>query len=282
MVADTVASVLALVAILIGNRPADRGHPYGHGKIEFFSAAFEGGLISLASLMILYEAFHALLHGVQIQNLSRGLWINGAAGLCNGLLGWVLIRAGKRWGSHALLADGQHILADFYVTIGLALGLAAVAVTGLTWLDPLLAIGIGVLLIRTGFRLVRDSSDALLDSEDPTMIGRIVDTLQDRPRDIITVHELRAMRSGRYVHVDMHVVVPEFYEVGKAHDLVENFGNATIRAAGLEGECHTHVDPCRQLYCAGCAVEPCGLRQAPFAEGIRITPATATEMPLDN
>jgi cation diffusion facilitator family transporter len=272
-----------LIAVIMASRPADRGHPYGHGKIEFFSAAFEGGLVSLASALILYEAALTLWRGPQLHNLDRGIWLNFAAGSLNGILGLLLLRAGKNLNSHALRADGRHLLSDFQVTLGLAAGLFAVHLTGLKWIDPLLAMGIGLLLTRTGWKLVRESFDALLDSEDPQLIGNLVEVINRvRPADIITVHELRAMRAGRYVHVDMHVVVPEFYEVGNGHDLVEEFGKRVIEAAALEGECHTHTDPCRQLYCERCRVEPCPIRRVGFLEKMELTPGLATSITDEN
>jgi cation diffusion facilitator family transporter len=176
-VVNVVAAVFALGAVLFAERPPDREHPYGHGKIEHFSAAFEGGLISLAAALILWEAVDALIHGPQIRNLGMGLLLNAGAGALNGLLGLFLVRMGRRHGSRAIEADGHHVLSDFWTTLGLALGLLVVRFTGLHWVDPVLAIGVSALLAGTGFRLVRTSSQALLDQEDPALLARLVDVL---------------------------------------------------------------------------------------------------------
>ena len=260
-VVNVVAAVFALGAIIFAGKPADRNHPYGHGKIEHFSAAFEGGMISLAAVLIFYEAIRSLVEPVPLQNLSLGLGINFAAGVLNGILGLFLIYQGKRQHSTALSADGHHVLSDFYVTLGLGAGLLLVKVTGLHWLDFVLAVGVGLILAFTGFKLVRSSSAALLDEEDPHLVANLVEVINRiRPVDVLTIHEMRTLRSGRYTHVDIHVVIPEFYSINQGHELAERFNAAVVKEAAIEGELHTHVDPCLRQYCAQCAVEPCPIR----------------------
>ena len=263
-VVNVVAAVFALGAVVFAGKPADKEHPYGHGKIEHFSAAFEGGLIALAAAFILFEALEGLIHGVVLKDLGRGLAVNLLAGALNGLLGWFLLTRGRRMRSKALEADGHHILSDFWTTVGIASGLVAVKLTGLRWLDPVMAMVVGLLLARTGFRLVKESSQALLDMEDPQVLGRVLGAMNRvRSWDILAVHEMRTFRSGRYTHVDVHIVVPEFYPVRQAHDLCEGFAKKALQAADVEGEVHTHVDPCGRLYCDRCPAVGCAIRQAP-------------------
>jgi len=271
-VVNVVAAVFALGAIVFADKPADREHPYGHGKIEHFSAAFEGGMISLAAAMIGYEAIRSVVEGIPLQNLSLGLTINFLAGIVNGLLGLWLVRQGKRQNSRALEADGHHVLSDFWTTLGLAVGLLLVKFTGLTWLDPFMALAVCALLAVTGFKLVRSSSAALLDAEDPDLVQRLVEVMDKvRPKDIVAIHELRTLRSGRYAHVDIHMVIPEFYGIGQGHELADQFGKAVLKEADLEGELHTHVDPCLKAFCDHCDLDPCPLRQKPQAGPCRIT-----------
>jgi cation diffusion facilitator family transporter len=263
-IVNIVAATFALGAVIFAGKPADREHPYGHGKIEHFSAAFEGGLISLAAVFILIEATKGLLYGVELKDLGRGLAVNLLAGALNGLLGWFLLTQGRKTRSRALEADGHHILSDFWTTIGIALGLLAVKLTGIKWLDPVMAMIVGLLLARTGFRLVKESSQALLDMEDPEMLDKVLAAMNRvRTWDIIALHELRSFRSGRYTHVDVHIVVPEFYPVRQAHDLCEDFGKQALLDGNIEGEVHTHVDPCGRMYCDRCPVPDCTIRQAP-------------------
>lgn len=276
---NILAAAFGLGAILFAGRPADKNHPYGHGKMEFFSAAFEGGLISLAGLWILYEAAAALLAGTAPRRLDTGLLVSAGAGLLNGGLGLYLVREGKRTSSKTLEADGHHVLSDFWTTAGILGGLLAVKVTGWNWLDPVLAGVVALLLFRTGFHLVRESAAALLDEEDTATVGRLVQAIGACLDDkVITVHGLRAIRAGRYTHVDVHAVVPEYLPVSRAHDQVEDFERRVIAAAGLEGECHTHLDPCRRRYCVRCPDAECPIRMQPFAGKKDLTEQEAVEV----
>jgi len=271
-VVNVLAAFFALGAVLFADRPADKEHPYGHGKIEHFSAAFEGGLISLAAVLIAWEAIHTLLVGSKVQNLNQGLALNFCAGLMNGVLGFIMIRMGRKHRSKALEADGHHILSDFWSTLGLAAGLLIVKFTGLTWLDPVLALGVSALLAWTGFKLVGSSSQALLDMEDPELLETILEVINRiRPVDLIAVHDLKTLRSGRHTHVDIHLVVPEFYTVHQGHELVERVGNLIIQEAGLQGEFNTHLDPCQCIWCPQCAVSPCPIRKEPHANQVPLT-----------
>jgi len=263
-IVNVVAAVFALGAVVFAGKPADKEHPYGHGKIEHFSAAFEGGLISLAAVFILLEAAKGLIYGVELKDIGKGLAVNLFAGALNGLLGWYMLQQGRKTRSKALEADGHHILSDFWTTVGIGMGLIAVKLTGIHWLDPLMAGVVGLLLARTGFRLVKESSQALLDMEDPEVLGKVLVAMNRvRPWDIIAVHEMRTFRSGRYTHVDVHMVVPEFYPVRQAHDLCEDFGKRALVDGNIEGEVHTHVDPCGRLYCDRCPAECCTIRRTP-------------------
>ncbi|BDU73535.1 cation diffusion facilitator family transporter [Mesoterricola silvestris] len=260
-VVNVVAAVFALGAIIFAGKPADREHPYGHGKIEHFSAAFEGGMISLAAVLIGYEAVHSLVDRPPLEHLGRGMAVNFTAGVLNGALGLYLIHCGKKQKSLALEADGHHVLSDFYTTVGMGLGLILLTLTGWQWLDAIIALGVGALLAWTGFKLVRSSSAALLDTEDPDLLDKIVAAINRiRPKDILAIHELRTLRSGRHIHVDIHMVVPEFYGIAQSHDLADAFAKSVVREAGIDGEFHTHVDPCQRCHCEHCAVEPCPIR----------------------
>lgn len=276
-IVNVVAAVFALGAVVFAGKPADKDHPYGHGKIEHFSAAFEGGLISLAAVFILLEAAKGLIYGVELKDVGRGLAVNLLAGALNGLLGWYLLAQGRRTRSKALEADGHHILSDFWTTVGIATGLVAVKLTGLQWLDPVMAMVVGLLLARTGYRLVKESSQALLDMEDPEVLAQVLAAMNRvRTWDLLAVHEMRTFRSGRYTHVDVHMVVPEYYPVRQAHDLCEDFGKRVLEEARIEGEVHTHVDPCGRLYCERCPAEACPIRRAARATGATFTLDEAT------
>ena len=171
-IVNVVAAVFAIGALIFAARPADRNHPSGHGKMEFLSAAFEGGLIAFAALVILYEVVQSLIHGGELRSLDLGLAIVLGAGLVNLALGYYLIRAGRRYDSLTLIADGRHVLADFYTSAGIVVGLFLVRITGLAVLDPVVAAVVALNLMWTGMRLIRQAAAGLLDEEDPALLDR--------------------------------------------------------------------------------------------------------------
>jgi cation diffusion facilitator family transporter len=264
-IVNVVAACFALGGLVFAGRPADRNHPYGHGKIEFFSAAFEGGLIAFAAVVILYEVAKGLWSGVEVRAIDAGAAIVLGAALANLALGLYLVRTGRRYQSLTLVADGQHVLSDFWTSAGIVVGLLLVRVTGLTWLDPLVAGVVALNLMRTGFGLVRHAAGGLLDEEDPELLRRLLDRLQGYVgQGVIRIHHLRAIRAGRFHHVDAHLVVPEFWSVERAHELAEDLSDRLMRDLAADGELHCHIDPCHRIYCAMCDLDDCPIRREPF------------------
>ena len=264
-IVNVIAAMFAISGLVFAGRPADRSHPYGHGKIEFFSAAFEGGLIAFAAVMIVYEAGNSLLHGNEVRQLDWGLAITAGAGVINLGLGGFLIRVGQRSHSLTLVADGHHVISDFWTSAGVVIGLLLVRLTGVVWLDPLVAAIVGVNLAFTGGRLVRHAAGGLLDEEDTVLLDQLIAALNASVvPGIIRVHRLRAIRSGRFSHIDAHLVVPEFWTVERAHEAADAFEHEVIAACGIEGEIVFHTDPCRRIYCAQCEIPDCPIRTDPF------------------
>ncbi len=265
-IVNVLAGSFALGVLAYAGRPADRDHPFGHGKIEFVSAAFEGGLIFCAALVILWQAGEALFEGAAPKALDFGLLLTVIAGVANGLLGMFLVRYGKRHHSAAIEADGHHLLSDFWTSVGVIIGLFAVRITGLAWLDPVAAAVVALLLLRTGARLVRRAVGGLLDEEDPVLLGQLVDVLTPHVRDgVIRLHHLRAIRAGRFRHISAHLVVPEFWTVERAHDTAEALAASVLAELPGEGDIDFHADPCERAYCRMCNLEACSVRQQPFA-----------------
>lgn len=264
-IVNVVAAVFALASLVFAGRPADRNHPYGHGKIEYFSAAFEGGLIAFAAILIIYEASRGFFKTPELRQLDLGLAITLGAGIANAALGWFLIRTGRATQSLTLVADGRHVLSDFWTSLGVIVGLLLVRLTGIVWFDPLVAAIVGLNLGWTGFWLVRHAAGGLLDEEDTKLIGKLVKAFDAyRLPGIIRIHHLRAIRAGRFTHVDAHVVVPEYWPVDRAHVLAESFEERVMSACSVEGEIVFHIDPCHRAYCAQCDVMDCPVRMASF------------------
>jgi cation diffusion facilitator family transporter len=265
-IVNVVAGALLLFSLHVSVRPADRDHPYGHGKVEFFSAGVEGTLIGVAALLIAAEAVRALLTGPALRQLDAGLALVTAGTAANALVGWHLVRVGRRVHSLALVADGKHLLTDVVTSVGVLVGLVAVRFTGWTVLDPVVALAVALQILRTGWQLVRQAVGGLMDEADPDTLGRIVEALEGaREPWWIDAHSLRAWRSGATEHVDLHLVVPRYFDVDRLHGIGERVEAAALAGSGRPGEVIVHFDPCRPRHCAGCIVEACPVRSAPCA-----------------
>jgi cation diffusion facilitator family transporter len=266
-ITNVVAATFMVGSVVVAGRPADRGHPYGHGKIEYFSAAFEGGLISFAALSIVWYALMDLLRGPEVRELEMGILITLACGLGNAALGWYLVRTGRRANSLSLVADGHHVLSDFWTSAGIVVGLLLVRVTGYAWLDPLTAVIVAVNLAVTGGRLVRHAAGGLLDEEDPALLAALVGAFERRRLPgVIRVHSLRAIRSGRFKHMDAHLIVPEYWSVEESHHVLDDFEQRVLEECGIEGEIAFHTDPCHRALCSICEMSDCPVRQTPLGE----------------
>jgi cation diffusion facilitator family transporter len=264
-IVNVLAAGVALWVIWYSAKPADQDHPYGHGKIEFFSAAFEGGLIAFASLVICFEAVQSWWKGEQLQRLNEGLLLIGAAAVANLLLGLFLRHRGHALGSVALKASGTHVISDFWTSAAVVAGLFLVQLTGWAWADPVLAVGVGLWFGWTGFRLVAEAIAGLMDQEDPKLLKDLADVLtMSLQPGIIQIHHVRMIRSGWYHHIDAHVVMPEFWDVKRVHELMNQFERSVIHDYEYGGEMNFHVDPCRRAYCKVCNVQNCPIRVEPF------------------
>lgn len=275
-IVNVIAAAAAFGVLTWADQPADRDHPFGHGKAEFLSAAFEGGLIVFAGIVILWQSGLKLAYGADVQRVDFGLLLTVLAGLANGGFGVWLVRYGKTHHSTAIEADGHHLLSDFWTSAGVVAGLLAVKMTGLTWLDPLAAALMAVWLLVTGFKLVRRAAGGLLDEGDPALLQRLVDGLAPRVRNgAIRVHHLRALRSGRFHNISAHLVVPEFWSVERAHDKAHELAAQALRELRIEGNIDFHIEPCERAYCSTCDLESCTVRQQPF---VGLKPLTLQEV----
>ncbi|WP_413586158.1 cation diffusion facilitator family transporter [Bdellovibrio sp. HCB274] len=277
-IVNVVASVVALFVIRFSAQPADREHPYGHGKAEYFSAAFEGGLIFFASLLIIYESVKALISHTPPQKLEIGMVIVGVAALLNLFLGLYLKQVGRKHHSEALKASGTHVLSDVITTIGVIVGLGLVLLTDIQWIDPVIAILIGLQLAWSGYKIIRESMGGLLDEISESSLQKLRDALEaNRRPGIIDIHQLRIMRNGRFHHVDAHLVVPEYWDIAKAHAETLDFEKAVVRDYIFDGELAFHLDPCKKSYCSECDMPDCPIRLQPFQGRVPFTVKSLTE-----
>lgn len=271
-IVNVLGALIALITIHIAAKPADKDHPYGHGKAEYFSVAFEGGFITFAAALIFYQAIHTLFTESNLKNIETGIYVTAFAGLVNGLLGLYLKREGKKWKSMALSSSADHLLSDAITSIGLIVGLFVVIFTKAYWVDSVIAIILGFFLAKTGLGLVLKSLSGLMDAEDLNVIKKIGKAFAKNIfPGIIRIHYTRVIRSGRYHHIDAHVVVPEFWDITKAHHETDRFEHMVLKEYPNEGELHLHLDPCRKAYCTVCDLSDCPIRQKPFIKRLSFT-----------
>jgi len=259
---NVVASVFAFGSIILAAKPPDRSHPYGHGKIEFFSAGFEGALIVLAAIGIVKTALPQILHPNDLPNLGSGLPILLGASAVNLILGIGLVRVGRRTRSLVLVADGQHIMTDVYTTAGVLAGLFLVSQTGWYWLDGGIACLVAVNILVTGGRLIHHAFSGLMDASDPELLEEISRLVTLNRRSAwIDIHRLRAWRSGNRVYVDFHLILPRNLSLEEAHKEVTDLER--ILRAQLAGatDALIHAEPCIEPDCPTCAHDPCSLRR---------------------
>lgn len=277
-IVNVLASVIALIVIIYASKPADKDHPYGHGKVEYLSAALEGGLIAFAAFMIVVEAIQAIHEAKPLTSLETGVGLLAGTGVINWLTGYFLTVTGRRKGSIALEASGRHLMADFWTTAGVVSGLILVIVTKIYWIDIVLAILVSLHLAKEGYSLIRKAIGGLLDEEETSIIKQIQEVINhNKQPGIIQVHHLRVMRSGRYHHIDAHVVVPEFWTVEEAHDNTNVYERLIFKNYKFSGEVHFHIDPCRRLYCQFCNLKDCPVRQEDFKDFRKMTISELTD-----
>ena len=225
------SAIFALVMVTIAQRPADDDHPYGHHKAEYFSSGFEGILIIAAALGIIWAASHRFLAPRPIESVGWGLALSVVSSALNGFLAWVMFRASREHRSIALEADARHLVTDVWTSAGVVVGIGAVAWSGWLWLDPLVAIGVALNILKEGFHLLWRSSQGLMDEAlEPEVQERIHQTLARFDRADLRFDHVITRRSGQRRFVDMHLHMPASMPLGQAAALRNEIEQALIAA----------------------------------------------------
>lgn len=269
---NVLASLATLTVVIIAAKPADEDHPYGHGKAESMAATFEGSAISLAGLVIIFEAAKALFTDHPLQALELGLILTAGAGLGNGLMGAILLMKGKKLHSEALRSSGAHLLTDALTSVGVLISLVLVKWTGKTWIDPVVGALFGCALTYAGLKILIRSGNVLLDGHDQKLLQKLVGLFEKHRRPgVIHIHHTRVIRSGNFHHIECHVVVPEYWTIAESHDFSEKFEEDIIQDYPVNGELRMHLDPCRRVYCKNCEMSDCPIREAAFVQRYPLT-----------
>ena len=273
---NVAASSFALWSILMAAKPPDEGHPYGHGKVEYFSAGFEGALIIFAAVGIFRVGLADMLDPRPLPRLETGLLILLGTGVVNLLLGVELLRVGRQTRSLALMADGRHVLTDVYTSVGVLLGLFMVHLTGWYWMDGFIACLVGLNIIISGVDLLRKSCAGLMDASDPDLLEEIADLLiRNRHEEWIDIHHLRAWRSGSTIHIDFHLILHRETTLENAHHQGELLKALLDEHFDGEASLLIHLDPCFDAACPVCG-SLCNLRNEDFKRRIEWSRETLT------
>lgn len=277
-IVNVAAGSFALYSLMLAAKPRDREHPYGHGKVEFISAAIEGILVAVAGVIIIYRATAAFFNGVEFHHLGPGTALVAFAGAANLALGLVLRKRGRRMHSLTMEAGGTHLLADAWSSAALVAGLLVIQATGLNWLDSVFAIGFAAFIIHQGVQVVRRSIGGIMDETDMVVASDLVGIIEQNRRTAwIDMHNFRVIAYGSTLHIDCHVTLPYYYSLEKAHREISVLDKLVNHHSGREVEFFIHMDPCIPASCPICQVVDCPVRQAPFVKRVPWTLGTVLQ-----
>lgn len=278
-IVNVLASSFAFYSIYLAGQPRDQNHPYGHGKVEFLSSGFEGAMILSAGLVILWQAILSFFEPHPLRNLDWGFALIGLTAIANAFVGWMLLRSGRQTDSAALSADGHHLLTDTFSSIVVMVGVALVGLTGQSWIDSALSLGLSFVIIYNGFQLIRQSVARLMDETDTPTLHRVVAILNvHKDQNWIDVHNLRVQKYGADLHVDCHLTLPYYWKLAQVHDEVHHFEDTLKDGFQAEVEIFVHTDPCVNECCHYCRVANCPVRAFAFVDDVDWT---AENLPLN-
>jgi len=273
---NVAAGIIGLYALYLSAKPRDFDHPYGHGRAEFLSATVEGAMISIAGVIILIEAVRRILNPLdEIPNLEIGLMLVFATAIANISVGTVAVRKGKRNRSQALVASGKHLQSDSYSSFGIIAGLLILYLLTMfteydvMWIDGAVALIFGAIILFVGVSVVKRSMDGIMDKVDIELLTQMVGTLSDNRRDAwIDIHNLKMVKHGPTMHIDMHVTMPWYMTVKEQRNEVCKLIELIRESYGETAELCVTSDPCDTSLCASCRYE-CPERKDKFVNTVQ-------------
>ena len=271
-IANVMAAFLGLYSLVLSARPRDENHPYGHGKVEFISSAVEGTIIIVAGLLIIYNAVLSLLKPSELKSIDLGILLVAVTAAINWVAGSICVRQGRKNGSLALVSSGKHLQTDTFTTIGILIGLTIFYFTKIWWIDSVVAMVFSLLIIYTGFKIVRESVAGIMDEADNELLKDLVQTLNESRRvNWIDLHNVRVIKYGSVLHIDCHLTVPWYFNVHEAHNEIDILDNLVKDKYGSSVEMFVHSDACLPKSCAICHKADCPVRQQPYMRTITWT-----------
>jgi cation diffusion facilitator family transporter len=271
-IVNVVGGFVGLYSLYLSAVPRDKNHPYGHGKVEFVSAGFEGALIAIAGALIIYKSILALISPTPLAKLDYGIYLVLFSAIVNYGVGYMAIRQGRETRSLALTASGKHLQSDTYTTLGIIAGLIMLKLTGKGWLDAVTAMVFAGLIIYQGVRIVRHALAGIMDEADIKLITGVIEHINQRRREQwVDLHNFRIVKYGAVYHIDCHLTVPWYITVKEAHVEASLLERLIVEKHGRDIEMSVHVEDCHCSACPICEVGGCQHRVTPFAQRIEWT-----------
>jgi len=268
-IVNVVAGFIGLYSLHVAYKPRDMDHPYGHGKAEFLSAAIEGTMIGAAGAIILYKAIQNIINPVQLHQIDFGIVLIAFTAVINFVTGYICVRTGKKNNSLALMASGKHLQSDTWTTGGIILGLVLLYFTGFKWIDSAVALLFGLIIIYTGYNIIRHSIAGIMDEADTGLLAKLVEVLNtNRRENWIDLHNLRIIKYGSVLHLDCHLTVPWYLNVHEAHHEIDILAKLIRKEFGETLELFVHSDGCLPFSCKICNKQDCAVRQNNFEKKI--------------
>ena len=264
-IVNVAAGFIGLYSLYISAKPADKDHPYGHGKAEFISAAIEGTLILTAGALTIYKAIKTLLYPEPLSSIDTGIWLVAITAVANYLIGLTCVRMGTRNQSMALVASGRHLQTDTLSTVGIIAGLVLLFFTQWMWVDSVVALLFGGIIVFTGYKIVLSSIAGIMDKADLSLLERMVTLLnKNRPFNWVDLHNLRVIKCGAVLHLDCHLTLPWYLNVHEAHEEIDHLATLVRSEFGESLELFVHSDGCLPFSCQICEKLDCAARVHPF------------------
>jgi cation diffusion facilitator family transporter len=271
-VVNVVAGFISLYSLYVAAKPRDIDHPYGHGKAELISAAFEGTMIAVAGGIIIYESVSGLMHPKELHQLDLGIILIGFSAILNFIIGWICIKNGKKNNSLALVASGKHLQSDTYSTLGIIVGLILIYFTHFNQLDNFVAIGFAFYIIYTGYTIIRSSLEGIMDKADTELLSKMVDVINKNRKDNwIDLHNIRIIKFGSVLHLDAHLTLPWYLNVHESNAEIDQLSQFVKDEFGESMELFVHSDGCLEFSCRICHKKECTVRLHPFEHLIEWT-----------
>lgn len=267
---NVVAGMFAYYSIYLSHKPRDIDHPYGHGKVEFFSIGFEGAMIFVAGCVIMFEAVKHIIYPQDVKELTAGIYLVIFSAMANLVLGWYLIYSGKKRNSLTLHGNGKHIISDSYTSFGVLAAVVLIYFTGKNWIDPVASIIAGLIILVSGFKLLSKSVSGLMDATDMETVVDLVKILSEHRRaNWIDVHNMRVQRFGAIYHVDCHVTLPYYLTLEQVHEEISSIDRIVNQHFNKgQIEFFIHNDPCITDSCIHCVISKCAVRRKSFIKKI--------------